>query len=217
MTNIKAAPETTIEVVAIIDRSGSMESLRTDAIGGFNAFINEQRKVEGKANLTVVLFDNQYELLQDRVALEEAVVFSNDNYIPRGSTALYDAIGKTIARLKEQRSAGELTGGVIVTILTDGAENSSQEFRAAQIKELITECESEYGWTFVFLAANQDAFSVGGTLGISASNSVNFDATSKGIARATASMSMYATNYRNAYAAPNLKPDNTKVDPKDSV
>lgn len=135
--NITTTPESkSVEIVVIADRSGSMGSIRNDAIGGFNTFIGEQQKQGGETNLTVALFDDKYEIMQDKIPLGEAVIFDEKNFIPRGMTALFDAIGKTLNTLIERREKGEIDGA-IVTILTDGAENASREFRAEDIKKLI--------------------------------------------------------------------------------
>lgn len=201
MTELSLVPIDTkpVEIVAIIDRSGSMGVIRTDAIGGFNTFIEEQKALDGEARVTIALFDDRYDLLQNGVDLKETVLLNNTNYVPRGSTALLDAIGKTVNTLKERRLNGEVDGAII-TILTDGHENCSKEYTTDQIKTLIQECEKEYGWTFVYLAANQDAFAVGATFGISAQNAVNFDANGAGLLGATRSMGDYASNYRASFA-----------------
>ena len=197
---ITATPEPkSVEIVVIADRSGSMGSIRNDAIGGFNTFIGEQQKQGGEANLTVALFDDKYEIMQDKIPLGEAVLFDEKNFIPRGMTALFDAIGKTLNTLIERREKGEIDGA-IVTILTDGAENASREYRAEQIKALIEKCEKDYGWEFIFLAANQDAFATGSTFGISAANAYNFAADANGMKSATAAMSLRSTEYRTMYA-----------------
>lgn len=205
MTDITAVPETPtaekadVEIVVVADRSGSMWSIQADAIGGFNAFITEQKSGPGTANLTVALFDNHYELMQDRVNVQEAILFDDTNFVPRGGTALFDAIGRTVTNLIERKNKGEIDNA-IVAILTDGDENASREYRAADIKKLIETCEKDYGWQFVFLAANQDAFATGSTFGISASNAVSFAASGDGMLGATQKMSQYSTGYRSAVA-----------------
>lgn len=197
---IEAVNTTPVEIVAILDRSGSMDTIKLDAIGGFNTFIDEQKQQDGEANLTVVLFDNQYEILQDRVNLKDAIKLDNKNYIPRGGTALFDAIGKTIATFRERHAKGEVQGGLICSILTDGEENSSKEFKTTDsIKKLITEAESELGWSFVFLAANQDAFAAGSNFGISGANTMSYAADSVGTRNAMKGASDYTTNYRSTF------------------
>lgn len=191
-----------VDVVAILDRSGSMQSIAADAIGGFNTFIEEQQALPGEARLTVVLFDDQYEVLQNAVDIKAAVKLDNKNFVPRGMTALYDAIGKTIQTFKAAGSEK-----LICTIITDGGENASKEYRRAeQIKELITACEKDLGWTFVFLAANQDAFAVGNTLGVSAANAMNFVADAGGTRGVMKAAGAYATTYRNNFQPPQPDP-----------
>ena len=201
----KDEPILPVEIVAILDRSGSMRSILDDAIGGFNTFIEGQKSEEGEARITVALFDDQYELLQDGANLTDAVVLDHKNFVPRGMTALYDAIGKTVSRLKERRVNGEIDGAII-TILTDGHENASTEYTRASIKELITECETNYGWTFIYLAANQDAFAIGGSLGISAGNAMNFTASAAGTETVFKDMGGYTRSYRTNYLNRNAGP-----------
>lgn len=184
-----------VEIVAIVDRSGSMGIIRDDAVGAFNTFIDEQAKENiGEANLTVALFDDQYEIMQEGSSIREAVKFDANNYVPRGMTALMDAIGRTVNALIERKKRGEVDGAIIA-ILTDGHENSSHEYSKPQIKSLIETCEKEYGWTFVYLAANQDAMDVAKDYGML--NAVNFNASGDGIKIAAAAMSDYSTSYRN--------------------
>ncbi len=198
--NITTTPEPkAVELVTIADRSGSMHSIWTDAIGAFNTFIGEQQKGEGEATLTVALFDNQYEIMQESVAIKDATLFDTNNYIPRGSTALYDAIGRTLTKMIGRRESGEIDAA-IVTILTDGQENASREFTASDVKKLIEKCEKEFGWEFIFLAANQDAFAAGSTFGIRSANAYNFSADAAGLTTATAAMSLRSTEYRTMYA-----------------
>lgn len=184
-----------VEIVAIVDRSGSMGAIRDDAIGAFNTFIDEQANAGiGEANLTVALFDDRYEIMQEGKQITEAVKFDEKNYVPRGMTALLDAIGRTVNTLVDRKANGEVDGAIIA-ILTDGQENASREYSQPQIKELIERCEKEYGWTFVYLAANQDAMSVANDYGML--NAVNFDATGAGVRAAASTMANYSTTYRS--------------------
>lgn len=202
--NITTTPEPkAVELAVVADRSGSMISILNDAIGAFNAFIDQQQAGDGEAKLTVALFDTQYEIMQEGVDIKAATKFDKSNFVPRGSTALFDAIGRTLTNLIARREAGEIDAA-IVTILTDGEENASREFRAEDIKKLIEKCEKEYGWEFIFLAANQDAFATGSTFGIKASNAYNFAADAAGLKSATAAMSLRSTEYRTMYAQAGL-------------
>lgn len=188
------------ELVCILDRSGSMWNIADDAIGGFNTFINEQKKVEGDANVTVALFDDRYDLIFDNVNIEEISELTSEVYYPRGGTALYDAIGKTMqcvgARLNNTPE-DERPETVIVAILTDGHENQSTEYTSEKIKEMIEHQEEKYDWTFMYLAANQDSFSVGQQFGMKGYNSINFNANSGGTTGAFTNIALASTSYRS--------------------
>ena len=149
------------ELVCIIDRSGSMEAIRSDVIGGFNTFIESQRQVPGTASVTLVLFDNQYEVAYQNVDLKSVENLTDKTFVPRGTTALLDAVGRTInevgARLAKT-DEHDRPEKVMVCILTDGMENASKEFSRTKIHEMITHQRDNYQWEFSFLAANQDAF-----------------------------------------------------------
>lgn len=179
-----------VEIVAILDRSGSMGSIRDDAIGGFNTFLTEQQRVKGAANLTVILFDDRYEVLADAVPIKDAKPLTTQTFVPRGSTAMNDAIGRAIAALEAKSPAK-----AIICILTDGQENASREFTAAQVKEKITAAEQR-GWRVVYLAANQDAFAVGAKLGINAQHTQNYDPTGVGVRGVLRSLSLNTSEYR---------------------
>lgn len=189
------------ELVCILDRSGSMWNIAKDAIGGFNSFLSEQKEVEGDANITMAIFDHDYEVIHDNVNLEEVEELTSEVYYPRGGTALYDAIGRTMqsvgARLNETPE-DERPENVIVAILTDGEENQSTEYSAEKIKEMIKHQEDKYDWTFMYLAANQDAFDVGRTFGMSDYNSINFNANSGGAKGAFTNMTLASKAYRCA-------------------
>lgn len=157
------------EMVFILDRSGSMGHLTDDTIGGFNSMIENQKKEEGEAFVTTVLFDDQYELLHDHIDIKEIQPITNKEYYARGMTALLDAVGKTInsigARLNETPE-DERPDKVIFVITTDGMENASREFDKSKVKEMIEHQQSKYSWTFMFLGANMDAVGEATSLGI---------------------------------------------------
>lgn len=179
-----------VEILVIADRSGSMSSLRDDAIGGFNTFLEEQKAVKGEANLTLVLFDDQYEVPVERVNIQDVEPLTRDTFVPRGMTAMNDAIGKAIVTLEVSSPKK-----AIICIITDGAENSSKEFTSQQIKDKITEVEDK-GWQVVFLAANIDAFQAGGSLGVNMNNTFSFAASAQGVQEAYANMSVSTRSYR---------------------
>lgn len=157
------------EMVFILDRSGSMQHLTDDTIGGFNSMIENQKKEEGEAFVTTALFDDQYELLHDHIDIKEIQPITNNEYYARGMTALLDAIGKTINSIGSRLSAtpeDERPDKVIFVITTDGMENASREFVKSTVKDMIEHQQSKYSWTFMFLGANMDAVGEAASLGI---------------------------------------------------
>lgn len=157
------------EMVFILDRSGSMMSLTEDTIGGFNSMIENQKKEEGEAFVTTVLFDDQYELLHDHININDIQPITNNEYYARGMTALLDAVGKTINSVGNRLNAtpeDERPDKVIFVITTDGMENASREFAKSKVKEMIEHQQSKYSWTFMFLGANMDAVGEAESLGI---------------------------------------------------
>ena len=171
------------EIVFLIDRSGSMGGLETDTIGGFNAFIENQKQIEGDTAVTTVLFDDKYELLYNGIEAEK-VKLSNKEYFVRGSTALLDAIGKTIIDVGYRLSVMEESqrpAKVIFVITTDGMENASKEFTYKKVKELIKHQQEKYQWEFIFLGANIDASKEAGNIGISTDNAFNYEASKVGV------------------------------------
>jgi uncharacterized protein YegL len=173
------------EIAYVLDRSGSMESLQEAAISGFNSFVKEQLKAPGEANLSLLLFDDEFLQICDRLPLKEVRGLNAKTYVPRGSTALLDAIGKTIKGLGKQLAKEpeeSRPGKVIIAIYTDGYENASTEFTMEKINRMITHQRKKYSWDFIFLAANQDAIATAGEMGIdpnmSASVALNDEGTS---------------------------------------
>lgn len=161
----------------IIDRSGSMSSLTKDTIGGYNSFIQEQKAVPGDAVLTLALFDDRYDLIHDAIPLCDVPELNATTYSVRGSTALLDAVGRTIdamgrklASMKEE----ERPSKVLVLIMTDGEENASTDYKHSKIKEMISHQQDTYKWEFVFIGANIDSFSVGTSMGVSAGHTYSF-------------------------------------------
>ena len=171
------------EIVFILDRSGSMEGLESDTIGGFNGFVRKQAEA-GPTSLTTVLFDDRYEILHNGIDAG-IVVLTEREYFTRGSTALLDAVGKTITdvgrRLNETPEALR-PGRVIFVITTDGLENASRKFGYDEVKKMITHQSEKYAWEFVFMGANIDAIGEGDRLGIAADRSFSFEASRKGVA-----------------------------------
>ncbi len=169
------------ETVFILDRSGSMAGLESDTIGGYNSILNKQKESGEDINVTTVLFDDRYELLYDRTDIRKVKPLTEKEYYVRGTTALVDAIGRTVSRFKGQASDSK----VVVIITTDGYENASREYDIRTVRKMI-EQQKEKGWEFIFMGANIDAVSTGSSFGI-ASN-VNFHHDSQGVQTAYRSM-----------------------------
>ena len=158
------------ELVFILDKSGSMHGLEQDTIGGFNSMLQKQKELDGECRITTVLFDNRYELLHDRIDIRAVSPMTEKEYQVGGTTALLDAIGRTVQKLVsvQKNTAKEYRADrVLFVIITDGQENASQEYSSDKVKGLIQLEKEKYGWEFVFLGANIDAVETAGRLGIS--------------------------------------------------
>jgi hypothetical protein len=179
MTNINLT-----EIVAIIDRSGSMQILQDDTIGGFNSFLSEQKKNAGKAKLTLVQFDDKYQIDYDGIDINDIKDLTKETYVPRGCSALFDAVGRTIVTVGERLAKtkeDDRPGQVIFLIITDGQENASKEYRiAAKIADMVKHQTDKYNWTFTFLGGGDAAFSQGAALGINVNNTYNYSANAAG-------------------------------------
>ena len=185
----------------VIDRSGSMSSMKNDVIGGFNNFVSEQKKIEGEATMTLAQFDTEYDLLQDFKALGEVPDLTSAVFQPRGSTALLDAMGKTLTDVREKikkMDEEDKPEKVIFVFITDGEENASGEYGRDRVFKMIEDLrnEEDINWEFVFIGANQDAIQAGGHLGVRASASLTIDASGSGATMAFQSLSNGMTSYR---------------------
>lgn len=183
----------------IIDRSGSMSSLVADTIGGFNTFLSEQKALPGEADLTLVLFDNEYLVVHDGIKLADVPDLDRTTYVPRGSTALRDAIGRTINVMRADISAkpeDKRPGKVILLIITDGEENASKEYTADQIHKMLGEVQMNQGWEVTYFGANQNTQVVGQTMNLDAASSISYDSTSSGTRGAYTDMSARVTRSR---------------------
>lgn len=172
------------EVIFILDRSGSMSHLANDVIGGFNSMIESQKKEDGEAYITTVLFDSNYELLHDHINIKEVQSITSKEYYARGMTALLDAIGTTVDNVGERlfnTPEEERPEKVIVIINTDGLENDSRKYTRAKIKEMIEHQQDKYNWVFMFLGANMDAVAEASSLGIDQRLSKTWGATARGV------------------------------------
>jgi uncharacterized protein with von Willebrand factor type A (vWA) domain len=191
------------DITLLIDRSGSMSSIRHDMIGGMNVLLDSQRALPGDANLTVAIFDTEYTKVRSATPIRDVASLTAADLVPRGGTALLDAVGRCVVETGDRLGAmpeSERPGKVLFIIVTDGLENRSREYGGAKIKEMIKHQSEVYSWDFVYLGANQDAFAVAASMGISSGNALNYTATAAGVAsvanRATAS----AANYRSGNA-----------------
>ena len=171
------------EMVFILDRSGSMSGLESDTIGGYNALLAKQQKEPGEAVITTVLFDDQCELLHDRIALRGVAPITDKEYYVRGSTALLDAVGKTINKIgnaQKHTAEAERAEHVVFVITTDGMENASQEYSEEKVSRMIEHQKKKYGWEFIFLGANIDAIGTAARFGIAENRAANYNADSEG-------------------------------------
>lgn len=172
------------ELVFILDKSGSMSGLEGDTIGGFNSMLEKQKKEAGDAYITTVLFDHDYELLHDRADIRKVNCISENEYYVGGTTALLDAMGRTINYIGKKigdTDEADHPGKVIFVIITDGMENSSREFSAKKIKQMVEHQKTKYSWEFVFLGANIDAVKTAEDMGIGQDRASNFCPDSQGI------------------------------------
>ena len=185
-------------ITVILDRSGSMASIRKDAIGGFNQFLKEQQDAPGDCTLTLVQFDTQnaYEVLRDMEAVKNVKPLG-DEYQPRAGTPLYDAVGRGIVDTGEKLSAlaaDQRPDKVVFVILTDGEDNSSFEYSKARVAEMTTEQTEKYNWQFVYLGANQDSMKEGAKFGVSMAMAASYAPAN--IMQATAFASSNVAQYR---------------------
>jgi len=187
------------EIVCIIDKSGSMEAVKEDAIGGFNSFLKEQQEIPGEALVTIVLFDTAYMVVADGVPIDKVPPLDERTYRPGGMTALLDAIGLTLDKVQkriEETPVSVKPEKVIVAILTDGLENSSVEYSGKQILAKVQHKQQVDCWEFVYLGANQDAIKEGTSLGIKVDNAMNFASTGDGVRDSYKYMSNAVRSYR---------------------
>jgi uncharacterized protein YegL len=176
-----------------------MENMAKAAIGGFNSFLESHQKEPGQAKLTLVLFDHEYIIAQDGRPIEEVSKLDAHSYQPRGTTALLDAVGRTIKTVGERLDhtpEQERPDNVLIVILTDGLENASKEFSLKQINEMIQHQHEVYSWEFQFLAAGQDDIQAATDLGIPADNAVQFDHTPQGVTMAFQAISARSIAHR---------------------
>ena len=171
------------ELVFILDRSGSMQGLEGDTIGGFNAMIEKQKKEHGEAFVSTVLFDDRSEVLHDRMKVSEIRPITEKEYYVRGCTALLDAVGGAIhhiGNIHKYARPEDVPEHTLFVITTDGMENASRRYSAQRVTEMIQRQKEKYGWEFLFLGANMDAVETAGHMGIAPDRAVNYHCDSEG-------------------------------------
>ena len=169
-----------VDLVMILDKSGSMHGMESDTIGGFNSMLDKQRKLDVKTDVTTVMFNNRSDYIHERKPLSEIKNITNEDYQPQGTTSLLDCVGMTIDKVSNYYAVNDKKNKVIFAIITDGQENSSREYSKQNVKKLI-EDKKEAGWEFIFLGANIDAVSEAGAIGITSDRVVQYKATNKGV------------------------------------
>ena len=166
------------EIVFILDRSGSMSGLEKDTIGGYNSLIKKQKKEEGEAYISTVLFDDRTEVLHDRVGLDKIKPMTEEEYYVRGCTALLDAVGGAIhhiGNVHKYAREEDRPEKTLFIITTDGQENSSRMYTYEKVKRMVERQKKKYGWEFLFLGANIDAVAEAGRFGIKPERAVNYE------------------------------------------
>ena len=180
-----AASNNITEIVFILDRSGSMAGLEKDTIGGFNSMIEKQKKEDGLAYVSTVLFDNTSEVIHDRVPLHQMTPMTEDEYYVRGCTALLDAIGgaiKHISNVHRYARPEDVPAKTLFVITTDGMENASRHYTTEKVKTMIKNRKDGFGWEFLFLGANIDAVEAAGRIGIDRDRAVDYKCDARGTA-----------------------------------
>lgn len=177
------------DIIIVLDRSGSMQSVKTDTIGGFNRFLEDQQMLPGEARITLAQFDDEYETVLNAVPIKDAKSLNDQTYVPRGNTPLHGAIGRTIedtGRRFHGMQDHDRPEKVVFLIITDGEENSTHKYEwskpwsASKVKEMIERQTSAYKWHFVYIGANQDAIVNAAKMGIAASNALNYTSNAEG-------------------------------------
>jgi hypothetical protein len=204
-------------IAIILDRSGSMEICKESTVAGFNEFIRTQKEISGEATVKLVQFDDQYETVFDK-RLKECPELTQNTFVPRGSTALLDAQGRTIVELGQELAAlpeQERPSKVIVVTLTDGLENASKQYNLDKIGEMIREQRDKYNWDFVFLGANQDAIATAAAMSIPLPSAMSYSTSKAGVAATMAAVSHYVGAARKGKAAAFSEEDRKSAMEKD--
>lgn len=187
------------DITVVLDRSGSMACLVDEVIGAFNTFVDEQQQIAGQASFSLVQFDDRYEVYLDAVDLAKVGRLDRTTYVPRGMTALYDAVGRAIVATGTRLAAldeAERPDKVVFLIQTDGEENASHEYDAATLQAMIRHQQDKYAWEFVFLGANIDAGSVAEEIGIARDKALQYANNADGTRAAFAAVSDNLAGFR---------------------
>ena len=196
------------EIVFILDRSGSMSGLESDTIGGYNAMLEKQKKEEGEAYMSTVLFDDKIEVLHDRKRIEEIEPITDREYFVRGCTALLDAVGGAIhhiGNIHKYARPEDVPEKTLFIITTDGLENASRQSTYEKVRRMVEHEKEKYGWEFIFLGANIDAVHVAGRFGVSADRSVRYTSDSEGTALNYRTVSRVVSTARSAKSSREMK------------
>ena len=189
------------ELVFILDRSGSMNGLESDTIGGFNALLEKQKKQDGQVFVSTVLFDTESKVLHDRIPLERVAPMTEADYTVRGCTALLDALGdaiRHIGNIHKYARPEDVPEHTLFVVTTDGMENASRRYDAGQVKTMIERQKERYGWEFLFLAANIDAVETAAQYGIAPDRAVDYHADAEGTAVAYGAVAEAVCRVRNS-------------------
>jgi len=187
------------EIIAVVDRSGSMAAVVDDSIGGFNTFLKAQQDLPGTCKMTRVIFDDRYDVIDNGVDIKSVKPFDHNSFMPRGMTALYDAIGKAVQTSVERIKKiprDDKPEKVLVVILTDGAENASKEYTKSKIHDLIKTQTDKYKWEFIYLSADVNGFDEGIQLGFAAANTMQYSNDSTGTGAAYMNFTTCASSLR---------------------
>jgi hypothetical protein len=193
------------EIIFILDRSGSMEGLEKDTIGGFNSMMKKQASVPGDALVSTLLFDNDVEVIHDRLNIKDVPEMTSKEYYVRGCTALLDAVGgaiKHISMIHKYARKEDVPEKTLFIITTDGMENASRRYSYEDVRSMVEHQKSKHGWEFIFLGANIDAAAEASRYGIDSSMAVNYNCDSKGMEISFKVMDDVVSSYRSTCEVP---------------
>lgn len=193
------------EIIFILDRSGSMEGLEADTIGGFNSMMRKQASEPGDALVSTLLFDNDVEVIHDRLNIKDVPEITSKEYYVRGCTALLDAVGgaiKHISMIHKYARKEDIPEKTLFIITTDGMENASRLYSYDDVRSMVEHQKSKHGWEFIFLGANIDAAAEASRYGIDSSMAVNYNCDSEGVGISFKVMENVVRSYRNTCEAP---------------